>query len=164
MRPKPYARGGCHCPNDVTDPKFATMLVPDIHSPNAIAMPTITAFLAVPVPPGRTALLAMSTLRAGPTGRAFLLQHHVHALPLCLVGEQMAGMACGPLVQLLIRLGANIQMVPNILDITDDHRLHALFVERGDQLRGLLMFDILDLVLDFLQLLLFGRNELFLSP
>ena len=38
MRHEPYARGGCHCRNNVRDTKFLTILVPDVHRSHSIAV------------------------------------------------------------------------------------------------------------------------------
>ena len=54
---------------------------------------------------------------------------------------------------------SNIGVLPNIAHVANSHNSHAILVERGDQSRGLLVFDIGYLVFDLLQLSLFGTNE-----
>src|SRR2546421_10125285 len=64
-------------------------------------------------------------------------------------------------MDLLIGLSANINMLPKISNVADDHGLHAILIERGNKSRCLLMFDILDLILDFSELLLLRFDQLF---
>lgn len=66
-------------------------------------------------------------------------------------------------MEFLIILGANIQILPDIAHIANDYHLHALMIEHGNQMGGLLMLDILDLMFDFPELPLFGSREL-LAP
>jgi hypothetical protein len=54
------------------------------------------------------ALASMPTLWTRPTGIGFLLQGYIHPIALRFIGEHMANVAMGPLVELLIILGANI--------------------------------------------------------
>jgi hypothetical protein len=62
-------------------------------------------------------------------------------------------------MELLILLGANIQVLSNVLDITSHDDSHAFFEQRGNELRRLLMFKSFDLVCYLLALLLFRENE-----
>ena len=71
--------------------------------------------------------------------------------------------AMRPLMELLIGLSTNIQVVPDIANVANDHGLHARFIQRGNKSAGLLVFDILDLVFQFAKLLMFGTKELLAS-
>jgi hypothetical protein len=66
-------------------------------------------------------------------------------------------------VQLLIILGAYIEVLPDSAHIANDERLHTICVECGYQCTRLLMFDISDLVLEFPEVFLF-RFDQFLAP
>jgi hypothetical protein len=67
------------------------------------------------------------------------LEHDLDALPLGLVGEFEAHGAMRPLVDLLIVLGANISVLPQIAHVTDHERSHACLMQRGDEPRCLLI-------------------------
>ena len=54
---------------------------------------------------------------------------------------------------------SNISVLPNIAHIANSHNSHAILVERGDQSRGLLVFDIGYLVFDLQELSFLGTNE-----
>ena len=94
-----------------------------------------------------------------------ILQFHNHPHSFSFIGELVAHTASRPLMDLLIGLSANINMLPKISNVADDHGLHALLhallIERGNKSRCLLMFDILDLILDFSELLLLRFDQLF---
>ena len=66
-------------------------------------------------------------------------------------------------MELLIILGANIQILPDIPNIANHHGLHAFSMERGNKSRCLLMLNILDLVFEFPELFLLGTNEFLAS-
>ena len=54
---------------------------------------------------------------------------------------------------------SNIVILPDISHIANDHGLHACLMQRGDEPRGLLVLNILDLVLQYLQLPLLRPDE-----
>src|SRR6266705_894743 len=54
---------------------------------------------------------------------------------------------------------SNIVILPDISHIANDHSLHACLMQRGDESRGRLVLNILDLVLQFLQLPLLRPDE-----
>jgi len=62
-------------------------------------------------------------------------------------------------VNLLVIFGANIGLLSDITHIANDQRSDASRKERRYQMRGLLVLDLSDLVLDFLQLLLLGTDD-----
>src|SRR5260370_20532982 len=163
MGPEPYARGGCHSRNNVRDTKLLTILVSDISRSDSIPMPMISACAASKVSPLGTAFLAVSTDWTGSAGVALLLQDHLHAQTLCLIGEQVPCMAMGPLMETLVIWRADIHPLPNIFHIAYDDRLDPLLIQGRDHGSGLFVLDILDLVLDRVELLLLGGYELF-SP
>ena len=135
MRHIPYACGGCHLRNYVGDPKFPTILLPDVVRSHAVAMPGEAACLvrAVEHPALGLALAPMSTLRTRATRVVFLLHFDCHAKSLSFVGEQVADGAMRPLVNLLIVEGASIVVVPDIAHITNDHGLHTLLIQHGNE-------------------------------
>jgi hypothetical protein len=61
------------------------------------------------------------------------LQFDCYAKSLSFVGEQVADCAIRPLVNLLIVGGAYIVVVPDIAHITNDHGLHALLIQHGNE-------------------------------
>jgi hypothetical protein len=65
-------------------------------------------------------------------------------------------------MEFLVILGANIQVLSDIPNIANHNRLDALLVQRRDQVGCLLVFDILNLMLELLELLLLRLDE-FLS-
>ena len=81
MRPEPYARGGCHGPDYVGETEFPTILVPDVHGSDSIAMSHPAAFRIATVehPPLWVAFAPMSTHRTRFAGVVFLLQYYPHA-------------------------------------------------------------------------------------
>src|SRR6266487_5361799 len=101
----------------------------------------------------------MSTAGTGPAGIVLVLQSYSHAQPLSFVGEFKTDRAMGPLMNFLVVGMSNIVVLPDISDIANDHGLHALLMQRGDKPRGLLVLNILDLVLYFLQLSPLGTDE-----
>ena len=117
MRNVPAWGGGCHHPDYVAAPKFATILGSDAPGSYRITMSCPATLRTVEHTPLWTALAPMSTERAGPAGVAFFLQHGVYAQPLRLVGELVAHTAKRPLMQFLIRGGADIQFLPDIAHI-----------------------------------------------
>ncbi len=162
MRPEPYARGRCHVANYWTQ---VQILSSDVTGSHSIPMPHKAALLvgALKDTAYGLALAAMPTHWARLAGIAFLLQSHGHAVPLCLIGEQMPYSAMRPLMEFLVIGGANIQVLPDMPDIANDHGLHALCMQRGNKMRGLLVLDIPNLMLEFPELFLLGTNE-FLPP
>ena len=66
-------------------------------------------------------------------------------------------------MQLLVRRRANIQVLPNIAHIANDQGLHSIMLESGNEPCGGFVLNILDLVCQFSQLLLF-RGDQFLAP
>jgi hypothetical protein len=166
MRPKPYARGGCHRPDYVADPKFTTILVADVHGSHSIPVPCPTAFRigTMKHPPLWLAVAPMPAHRARFAGVAFLLEHHLHAAALRLIRELVADRAKGPLMEFLVRFRANIQILPDLSHIPDHHPLHALLRQRGNQPGGLLVLDLLDLMGQSLQLPSLRGDQLFASP
>lgn len=161
MRPKPYACGGCHSRNNVRETEFPTILVSDVLCSHTVSMPGIATRATGEVPTCWSILLAMTTGRTRPRRVAFFLYQNLHAQTLCLIGEQVANLSMRPLMQFLVIRRANIQVLPDITHIANDHRLHTLLIQCGSQNRRLLVFDILDLVGDLLELLLFRENESF---
>ncbi len=93
----------------------------------------------------------MPTYRTGARGVALLLHHDAHPQALCLIGELVSNAAKGPLVQLLVGFGAHIQVLTDRAHIANDQLLDALLVQRVDQTAGLLVFDLLDLMLELAQ-------------
>ncbi len=154
MRRKSYACGGCHRPDNVGDTKLPTILPPDVHCSDCVPMATIATFPADKVSACGTAFFAVSTRRAGPAGVAFFLQYDLHPHSLRFVAQQMAGVTMRPLMQALVIGGADIQVLANIAHITNHHGLHALLIQRGNQMRGLLVLDIIHLELYLLELFL----------
>jgi hypothetical protein len=110
MRPEPYARGGCHGRNNVRDTKLLTILVSDVSGSDSIPMPMISAGAASKVSPLGTAFLAVSTDGTGFAGVPLLLQDHLHAQSLSLIGEQMSCVAMGPLMETLV-----IDAIPKVV-------------------------------------------------
>jgi len=131
----PYTCGGCHLRNYVGDAKFPTILLPDVVRSHPVAMPGEAARFvrAVEHPAFRLALAPMSTLRARATRVAFLLQFDCHAESLSFIGEKVADSAMRPLVNLLIVGGAHIVVVSDIAHIANDHGLHTLLVQCGNE-------------------------------
>src|SRR6266487_215973 len=101
----------------------------------------------------------MPTAGTGPARIVLILQGHSHPQPLRFVGELEADRAVGPLVNFLVVGMPNIVVLPDIAHIANDHGLHACLMQRGDEPRGLLMFDIFNLVFDLLQLPFLGPDE-----
>ncbi len=99
-------------------------------------------------------LALVLTDRAGLGSGMLILQFHAHPQPLSFIGERVAHTASRPLVNLLIILGANIHVLPEISNVADDHGLYTLFIQRRNKSCCLLMLDILDLMLEFAQLFL----------
>ncbi len=161
MGPKPHARGRCHVANYWT---AVQILSADVTGSHAIPVPREPTLLVRAVEHAALwfALTPMSTPRTGFRGVRLFLQSHNHAMPLSLIGEQMPHGPMRPLMEFLVIGGANIQVLPNMPDIANHNRLDALSMQRRDQPSCLLMFDILDLMLQFLELFLLGTNE-FLS-
>ena len=72
----------------------------------------------------------------------------------------MPDAAVRPLVEFLIRFAANIQVVvQDIAHVANHNGSHACLMQRGDEVRCLLMLNIPDLVLNLLQLLLLGEDD-----
>ncbi len=166
MRIVPHTHGGGHNPNYSRACEFLPILCANVEGSHEISMTTPSTPLV------RTVELAS---RGGafpllPTGGAGLarvtlfLQHNEHPEPLRLVRQLVAHTAKTPLMKLLIILGANIQLLPDIPHIADCHSLDPLLIQGRDQSCRLLVLDILDLVLKSLELFLFGANQLFLLP
>ena len=84
--------------------------------------------------------------RTGARGVALLLYHDAHPQSLCLIGVLVSNAAKGPLVQLLVGFGAHIQVLTDRAHIANDQLLDALLLQRVDQIAGLLVFDLLDLM------------------
>ena len=63
------------------------------------------------------------------------------------------------MVNLLIVLGANIRIMPQIAHIADDQRSDASLVERRYQVRRLLVFQVSNLLSDLLELPLLGADD-----
>src|SRR5260370_459701 len=134
------AGGGCHGPDYVAAPKFATILGADVCGSHSIAVP-LPAAGAVGAPKHAScwcAFATMSTHRTGTRGVALLLEHDAHSQTLRLIGELVANAAKRPLMEFLIGLGAFIQAVPDRAHIANDQLLDALPVQRVDQIAGLL--------------------------
>ena len=163
MRPKPYARGRCHIANYVGETEFPTILVPDIHGSHSIPMsrPATCGVGAMKDASLGFAFAPMPTHRAGFAGMVFFLQHHLHSQSHGFIGELVSDGTKGPLMQFLIGGRATIQFVPNIAHIADGQELHALLIQRGNQSGRLLVFDILDLVFDLVELPLLRGKQLF---
>jgi len=88
-----------------------------------------------------------------------ILESDSHPQPFCFVGELEAHGTVRPLVNLLVIGMSNIVVLSQITHIADNHGLHALFIQRGDQSRGLLVLDVFDLAFDLLQLPFLGVDE-----
>src|SRR6266436_8535459 len=162
MRPEPYPRGRCHNANYWTQ---VQILSSDVAGSHSITVPgEATLFIGtVEDAPLRLTLAPMSTDRTRLAGVAFLLQGYHHAVPLSLIGEQMPHGPMRPLMEFLIVGGANIHVLSDMPDIANDHGLHALCMQCGNKMRGLLVLDIPNLMLEFPELFLLGTNE-FLPP
>jgi hypothetical protein len=104
-------------------------------------------------------LALLGTHRTGFRGVLFFLQHDLHTQPFGFVGELMVHQLEGSLVGLLILHCAFVVVLTNISNIPDDDRLHALSIQCGNQMRRLFMFDVLNLVFEFLQLFFLRANE-----
>jgi hypothetical protein len=158
MRPKPYPDGRCHVANYWTQ---VQILSSDVTRSHTIAMPGETTLLvrAVEHTALRFRFTPMPTHWTGLARVAFLLQIHDHAMPLSLIGEHMADCTMGPLMEFLIVLGANIQVLPDIADITNHKRLDTFSMQCRDQSACLFMFHIGYLIFEFLELFLLGPNE-----
>lgn len=143
MRSEPYARGRCHRANYW---ELTQILVSDVDAANSIAV-VCPATLGTPKHTPLDLAPHMPTAGTGPAGIVLVLQSYSHAQPLSFVGEFKADRAMRPLMNFLVVGVSNIVVLPDISDIANDHRLHALLMQRGDKPRGLLMFDILDLML-----------------
>jgi hypothetical protein len=87
------------------------------------------------------------------------LDHDAHPQTLRLIGELVSHAAKGPLVQLLVGCGTHIQMLADRAHIANDQLLDALLVQRVDQIAGLLVLDILDLMRELAQPLLLGSDQ-----
>lgn len=162
MWPKPHARGRCHPANYWA---AAQILLPDIDGSYAISMPTEAAsFVRTPEdPPLWLALPDMPTYRTGARGVVLILQSNRHATPFRFIGEQVPHMPMRPLVNLLVVGGADIVVLPDSAHIANDQRLHAFSVQRGNELCGLFVLDILDLVFELAELPLLGLDQAFAS-
>ncbi len=62
-------------------------------------------------------------------------------------------------MQLLVGFGAHIQVLTDRAHIANDQLLDALLVQRVDQTAGLLVFDLLDLMLELAQPFLLGADQ-----
>ncbi len=91
------------------------------------------------------------------------LEHYAHARSLRFIGEQVAYGAKGPLVDLLIVLGAHIILLPDVSHVAYHDGLDALAVQRRDESRGALVLDLFNLVFELLQLPPLGGDELLAS-
>ena len=60
----------------------------------------------------------------------------------CLIAEFEAYRAVSPLVYILVVRVTNIGLLSQIAHITNDQRSHACLMQRGDEARGLLVFDL----------------------
>lgn len=154
----PHANGGCHIPNYWA---AAQILLPDVDSSHAVPMPGEPTALvgAAKHAPHYPALAQMPTHWASPTGSVLILQSNHHATSLGFVGEFVAHTAKRPLVDFLVVGRADIIPLPDIPDIANHHRLHALPIQRGNKARGAFVFDISDLVPEFPQLLVLRSDE-----
>ena len=92
-----------------------------------------------------------------------ILQFHYHPQPFSFIGELVAHTASRPLMDLLIPFGAHINMFPQISNVANCHGLHTLLIQCGNKSCCLLVFNILDVVLDFLELLLLRLDQLLSS-
>src|SRR5260370_2953564 len=155
MRPEPQTRGRCHNANYW---ELTQILLSDVDTANAVPVIHPSTLRAPKHPPFHLAP-HIATVRAGSAGVVLILQRYSHPQPLSFIGELEADRACGPLVDFLVVGMPNIVILPDIAHIANDHGLHALLIERGDKPRGLLVFDILDLVFNLLQLPLLGTAE-----
>ena len=87
------------------------------------------------------------------------MEHDAHPQTLRLIGELVANAAKRPLMEFLIGLGAFIQTVPDRAHIANDQLLDALLVQRVDQIAGLLVFDLMDLMFELAQPFLLGADQ-----
>lgn len=62
-----------------------------------------------------------------------VLEYHLHAHPLRLVGDHPAHLAGNPLVDALIGAGPIVPPLPQIPHIAHDHRLHPARVEGEEE-------------------------------
>ena len=157
-----HSRGRCHSANYRAE---AQILSSDVDCSNSISviLPLALFLCAGEDTPTWRRLALVLTDWTGLGGVAFVLQFYHHAKSLGLVGDFVSNAPSRPLMDLLIGFSANINMLPEISNVAYDHGLHALLIQRGNKSRCLLVFDILDLVLDFPQLLLFGFDQLLSS-
>jgi hypothetical protein len=160
MRHEPQATGGSHDPDYVGDSEFPTILVADVDRSHAIPVPDEPAALVCAAEDAAHDLAPpVPALRAGTAGVRFLLQDDFHPQALGLVGQQEAHAPMRPLVYLLVIFRANIGLLSQITHVANDQRSHACLVQRGDKSRGLLVLNLPDLVLDFLELFLLGADD-----
>ncbi len=155
MRSEAQARGRCHHAHYW---ELTQILLSNVDGSNAISVIGPSALGAMKHPPFDLAP-HIATPRASPAGVVLILQGNAHAQALRLVGEFEADRAVGPLVDFLVGGMPKIVVLPDISHIANDHRSHALLMQRGDKPRGLLVLNILDLVFDLLQLPLLGPDE-----
>ena len=62
-------------------------------------------------------------------------------------------------MQLLVGCGTHIQILANRAHIANDQLLDALLVQRVDQIAGLLVFNLLNLMLELAQPFLLGADQ-----
>jgi len=129
------------------------ILLPDVDAANTIAMVRPAAFRATKHSAFDLAS-HITTVRASTARVVLVLQGHVHPQALRLLGELVADRAVRPLMDFLVVRVSNIVVLPDIAHIAYHNCLHAIRVKRGDQSGCALVFDILDLILDLLELFL----------
>jgi len=138
--------------------EFATILCSDVKGSNRVpvALPSALLVDAVEDSPRWAALPAMPTdwTRSGTV--VLFLECDAHPCLLCFVGEFVPDAAKTPLMHLLIVCGANVEIVPDVSHIANHQPLDPLFSQGVDQVACELVFDIIDLAFDLLQVFLLG--------
>ena len=139
----------------------AQILLSNVGGSYAVAMKDEAAQLvrASKHAPSHLALAPVSTLGTSARRVGLFLQGDFHSAPLGLVGEFVPDAAVRPLVEFLVRFAANIQVVSDIAHVANHNGSHACLMQRGDEVRCLLMLNIPDLVLNLLKLLLLGADD-----
>jgi hypothetical protein len=151
--PKPQACGRCHHANYWVG--LTQILSPDVDRSHPVAVidePASLVRAAEHAP--RDLAPHVQALRASAGRIGFLLQGDANSQELRFVGELEAHAAMRPLVDFLVVGVTNIGLLPEIAHIANDQRSDASLIERRYQARGLLVFDLLDLMLNLLELFL----------
>jgi hypothetical protein len=154
MREIPHARGACHLPNYKGAARYPLRLCPDVDAVHAITVIGPLTRRTPEYPPRPRTLAPMPTRWTRLACLSFFLQGEAHSKPLGFVREHVARSAMRPPMDFLMIRRANIIVLPDVSHIADFQRSHACLMQRGDESRGLLVFNIFDLMVEFPELLL----------